>query len=304
MEVIMKKFNEKIKLTKAAKREERTGYLFLLPNAIGFIIFTFIPVIWGLLLSFTNYDGFDKMDFVGLDNFKKLFQDDYFLASLKNNIFFMVFSVSFTLFFALLLATLLQRKLKGSGLFKTIFFFPQLTSSVAFGVIFVALFKGSGPINQMLEQIGVIDPPAWLSSTAWSMITITIVSVIKNTGYYMVMFIAGLQSIPNDLYEASDLDGTNAFQQFRYITLPMLSPTTFLCSIMCIINSFKVFDLVNIMTNGGPGHSSNVLVYRIYQEAFRNYKFGYASSYAMILFLIVFAITMIQFRGQRKWVNY
>lgn len=300
----MKKFKEKIKLTKAAKYEERTGYLFLLPNAIGFFIFTLIPVIWGLLLSFTNYDGFDKMDFVALDNFKKLFKDDYFHASLKNNLFFMVFSVTFTLFFALMLATLLQKKLRGSGLFKTIFFFPQLTSSVAFGVIFVALFKGSGPINQMLQQVGVSNPPAWLTSTAWSMITITIVSIIKNTGYYMVMFIAGLQSIPNDLYEASDLDGTNAFQQFRYITLPMLSPATFLCTVMCIINSFKVFDLVNIMTNGGPGHSSNVLVYRIYQEAFRNYNFGYASSYAMILFLIVFAITMIQFRGQKKWVNY
>jgi len=300
----MKRPNEKMKLSKAALKEERTGYLFLLPNIIGFLIFTFIPVIWGLLLSFTDYDGFSTINFVGLDNFAKLFKDDYFWASFQNNMFYMVFSVIFTLTFAILLAVLLQQKLRGTALFKTVFFFPQLTSSVAFGIIFMALFKGSGPINQALIQFGVSSPPEWLTSTQWSMATITIVSVIKNTGYYMVMFIAGLQSIPDDLYEASGLDGANAFKQFFHITLPMLSPTTFLCSIMCIINSFKVFDLVNIMTDGGPGRSSNVLVYRIYQEAFRNYKFGYASAYAMILFLIVFIITMIQFRGQKKWVNY
>ena len=188
--------------------------------------------------------------------------------------------------------------------FKTIFFFPQLTSSVAFGIIFVCLFRGSGPINGVLQAIGVENPPKWLTSTDWSMITITIVSVIKNMGYYMVLFLAGLQTIPVDLYEASSLDGASGWKQFKAVTLPMLSPTTFLCSIMCLINSFKVFDLVNIMTDGGPGRSSNVLVYRIYQEAFVNYKFGYASTYAVVLFLIVFVITMIQFRGQKKWVNY
>lgn len=292
------------KLTKAERREEIIAYLFLLPNMIGFIIFTLIPVVWGLLLSFTNYDGFGDVKFIGLTNFKKLFTDGYFITSLKNNIFYTIFSVSFTLLFGLLLAVLLQKKLKGSMAFKTIFFFPQLTSSVAFGIIFVCLFRGSGPINGVLQAIGVENPPKWLTSTQWSMITITIVSVIKNMGYYMVLFLAGLQTIPVDLYEASSLDGASGWKQFKAVTLPMLSPTTFLCSIMCLINSFKVFDLVNIMTDGGPGRSSNVLVYRIYQEAFVNYKFGYASTYAVVLFLIVFVITMIQFRGQKKWVNY
>lgn len=168
----------------------------------------------------------------------------------------------------------------------------------------MALFRGDGPINGVLQILGVANPPQWLTSTEWSMTTITIVSIIKNFGYYMVLFIAGLQGIPEDLYEAASLDGANSWQKFKKITLPMLSPTTFLCSIMCLINSFKVFDLVNIMTDGGPGRSSNVLVYRIYQEAFRNYDFGYASAYAVVLFLIVFVITMFQFRGQKKWVNY
>lgn len=293
-----------MKLTKAERREEWIAYMFLLPNMIGFIIFTLIPVVWGLLLSFTNYDGFGDIKFTGLTNFKRLFSDGYFITSLKNNIFYTIFSVSFTLLFGLLLAVLLQKKLKGSMVFKTIFFFPQLTSSVAFGIIFVCLFRGSGPINGVLQAIGMTSPPKWLTSTQWSMITIIIVSVIKNMGYYMVLFLAGLQTIPTDLYEASALDGAGDWKQFKAVTLPLLSPTTFLCSIMCLINSFKVFDLVNIMTDGGPGRSSNVLVYRIYQEAFINYKFGYASAYAMVLFLIVFMITMIQFQGQKKWVNY
>ncbi|SHJ88358.1 multiple sugar transport system permease protein [Anaerocolumna jejuensis DSM 15929] len=292
------------KRNKAERREEFIAYLFLLPNMIGFVIFTLIPVVWGLLLSFTNYDGFSDVNFTGLTNFKKLFTDGYFITSLKNNIFYTVFSVFFTLLFGLLLAVLLQKKLKGSMIFKTIFFFPQLTSSVAFGIIFVCLFRGNGPINGALQALGLANPPKWLTSTEWSMITITIVSIIKNMGYYMVLFLAGLQTIPVDLYEASSLDGASGWKQFKAVTLPMLSPTTFLCSIMCLINSFKVFDLVNIMTDGGPGRSSNVLVYRIYQEAFVNYKFGYASTYAVVLFLIVFVITMIQFRGQKKWVNY
>ncbi len=299
-----KTLKKSAKRSKAERREELIAYMFLLPNMIGFIIFTLIPVIWGLLLSFTSYDGFGEVEFIALTNFKKLFSDGYFITSLKNNIFYTIFSVTFTLLFSLLLAVLLQKKLRGSTAFKTIFFFPQLTSSVAFGIIFVCLFRGNGPINGVLQTIGVVNTPKWLTSTEWSMTTITIVSVIKNMGYYMVLFLAGLQTIPEDLYEASSLDGAGGFMQFKAVTLPMLSPTTFLCSIMCLINSFKVFDLVNIMTDGGPGRSSNVLVYRIYQEAFVNYKFGYASTYAVVLFMIVFIITMIQFRSQKKWVNY
>lgn len=294
----------KKKLSKSDRREERAALAFLLPNLLGFIIFVLVPVVGGLVLSLTNYDGFSEIEFVGIDNFKRLFQDEYYYTSLGNNIYYTIVSVTFTLVIALGLAVLLQQKLSGSELFKTIFFFPQLTSSVAFGIIFMALFRGDGPINGVLQILGVANPPQWLTSTEWSMTTITIVSIIKNFGYYMVLFIAGLQGIPEDLYEAASLDGANSWQKFKKITLPMLSPTTFLCSIMCLINSFKVFDLVNIMTDGGPGRSSNVLVYRIYQEAFRNYDFGYASAYAVVLFLIVFVITMFQFRGQKKWVNY
>jgi multiple sugar transport system permease protein len=147
-------------------------------------------------------------------------------------------------------------------------------------------------------------PPSWLTDPKIVMTTITITAIIKNTGYYMVLFLAGLQNVPGELYEAAGLDGANSIQKFRHVTWPMITPTFFLCTVLCVINSFKVFDLVSQMTNGGPANSSNVLVYRIYTEAFTFSKFGYASAYALVLFLIVFVVTFIQFQGQKKWVSY
>lgn len=294
----------KKKRTSMQLREERTGYLFLLPSFIGFVVFMLIPVIWGLVLSLFEYNGFKMPEFIGVKNFINLFHDEYFYISLKNNLFYMVVSVFFTLLFGLFLAVLLDKPLKGRGIFKTILFFPQLTSSIAFGMIFAILFTSRGPINGMLRTLGVSDPPHWLTDSQWVMLTITITAIIKNTGYYMILFLAGLQSVPKELYEAASLDGANGFKEFKYVTWPMITPTVFLSTILCVINSFKVFDLVAQMTDGGPANSSNVLVYRIYTEAFKYSKFGYASAYAVILFVIVLVITLIQFRGQKKWVNY
>ena len=294
----------KTKRVSMQKREAITGYLFLLPSLIGFVVFILVPVIWGLLLSFTDYDGFKKKNFVGLQNFINLFHDNYFYLSLKNNLYYMIVSVACILILGLLMAVFLNAKLRGSGVFKTILFFPQLTSSIAFGMIFAILFTSRGPINNFLRTLGMSSPPNWLTDARWVMTTITITAIIKNVGYYMILFLAGLQTVPNDLYEAASLDGANEFKKFRYVTWPMITPTFFLCMILCVINSFKVFDLVSQMTNGGPANASNVLVYRIYTEAFKFGKFGYASAYGVILFLIVLLITLIQFRGQKKWVNY
>ena len=294
--------SQKKPLNALQKREEVTGYLFLIPSFIGFLVFILIPCVWGLLLAFTDYDGFKKMNFIGLKNFINLFQDNYFYLSLKNNIFYMFFSVLFTLLFGLILAVLVNQKVRGSSVFKTILFFPQLTSSIAFGMIFALLFTTRGPINNTLRLLGMVNPPQWLTDSSMVMITITITAIIKNTGYYMVMFLAGLTSVPDDLYEAASLDGANGLQKFQYVTWPMITPTVFMCTILCIINSFKVFDLVSQMTNGGPANSSNVLVFRIYTEAFKFGKFGYASAYGVVLFLIGLAITLLQFWGQKKWV--
>ena len=149
-----------------------------------------------------------------------------------------------------------------------------------------------------------IDSPGWLSDSKWALLSITIMSIWKNYGYYIVILLAGLAGIPYQLYEAAKLDGANRFQMFVNITWPMLSPTMFFALITCVISSFKVFDAINIMTEGGPGRSTYVLVYTIYTEAFQNYKFGYASAVALVLFLIILIVTLIQWKGQKKWVEY
>jgi multiple sugar transport system permease protein len=176
---------------------------------------------------------------------------------------------------------------------------------VAVGIIWTLLFNPAvGPINNLLRSFGISNPPGWLLSTTWALPAVMIVTVWKWMGYYMIIFLAGLQGIPKQLYEAAEVDGAGRVKKFFNITLPLLSPTTFLVLILLIINSFQVFDLINIMTEGGPGRATNVLVYRIYQEGFKYMHFGYASAEAYFLFAIILIVTGIQFWGQKKWVVY
>lgn len=281
------------------------GYLFLLPSFAGLLTFVLIPILMGFVISFTNYDGYKKLDFVGLNNYIHMFQDDYVLTSLKNNVIYTAVTVPATMIISLLLALALNMGMKGSTFFRTMIFFPTISSMVAVGIVWSLLFNPvQGPVNQLLMAVGIDSPPRWLASTTWALWAIMIVAVWKQAGYYMVIFLSGLQAIPKQLYESAQIDGANSVVRFFKITLPMLSPTTFMVLILSIIGSFQVFDLVSIMTDGGPGRATNVLVYRIYQEGFEYSKMGYASAIAYFLFLIIFAITLIQFRGQQKWVTY
>lgn len=283
------------------RREALTGYLFLMPNFLGFLFFMAIPVFASLIYSFTNYNGFKKMDFIGLQNYIRLFQDSYFRISLLNNIAFTLFAVPLSIIFGLLIAVLLNNKLFGGNMFRAVMFFPNLASVVAVAVVWKAMFNvNTGPINVFLRTIGIMNVPEWLHSPEWALPAIIIVAIWQSTGYNMVLFLGGLQGIPKDLYEAASIDGANLWQQFRYVTIPMLKHTIFLVSVLGVIGSFKVFGIVHVMTEGGPGRSTNVLVYRIYQEAFVNYKFGYASSMAFVLFAIIFIFTLIQFQIQKK----
>lgn len=281
------------------------GYLFLLPSFAGLLTFVLIPILMGFIISFTNYDGYKKLDFVGLNNYIHMFQDDYVLTSLKNNVIYTAVTVPATMIISLLLALALNMGMKGSTFFRTMIFFPTISSMVAVGIVWSLLFNPvQGPVNQLLMAVGIDSPPRWLASTTWALWAIMIVAVWKQAGYYMVIFLSGLQAIPRQLYESAQIDGANSVVRFFKITLPMLSPTTFMVLILSIIGSFQVFDLVSIMTDGGPGRATNVLVYRIYQEGFEYSKMGYASAIAYFLFLIIFVITLIQFRGQQKWVTY
>lgn len=282
-----------------------TAYLFLLPNLMGFLIFTFIPIICSMGMSLIQWDSSNPMIFVGLDNFKRLATDETFWISLWNTVYYSAFTVPFTMAAALGLALILNQKIQGVHVFRTIFFFPHVASLVAVAVVWNLLFHPSlGPINNLLRSIGIVNPPGWTSSINWAMPVIIMVSIWKSMGYYMILYLAGLQAIPRELYEAAKVDGATASQRFKNITLPMLTPTTFFVSIMLTISCFKVFDLVSVMTGGGPGRATNVLVYNIYNTAFINYEFGYASAISMILFVIVLTITIIQFKAEKKWVSY
>lgn len=281
------------------------AYSFLLPNFLGFLIFTFVPIVFSFALSFVEWDSANPMVFVGLDNFKKLFTDETFKISLLNTLYYAIGTVPLTMAASLGLAFVLNQKLKGTNFFRALFFFPHVASLVAVAVVWNMLLHPTlGPVNQLLMKLGIENPPGWTSSIHWALPAIILVSVWKSMGYYMVLYLAGLQGIPGELYEAASVDGASGWEKFKYVTLPMLTPTTFFVSIMLTISCFKVFDMISVMTDGGPGRSTNVLVYHIYNQAFTQYQFGYSSAISMVLFIIVITITIVQFRAEKKWVSY
>ncbi len=293
-------------LTSRQKREIRNnliGYSFIIPNLVGYSIFVFIPVIFSFVLSVMKWDGSQApMEFVGLANFVEIFGDRVFRGSFVHTVQYAVMTVPFTLVLSLLLAVLLNSKIKGVAIFRTAFYFPYIASIVAVGAVWNMLFQPDfGPVNEMLKAIGIAEPPRWVVSTDWAMVAVSIVSIWKYMGYYMIVYLAALQGISSSLYEAAQIDGANGWQRLWYITIPMLTPTTFFVLIMLTIQCFKVFDLVYVMTGGGPGNATKTLVNYIYEKAFTGWEFGPASAGAIILFAVVLVITLIQFSGEKKW---
>lgn len=290
---------------KRVLRQNLVAYAFILPNFIGLFVFTLLPVLFVFFLSVTKWDSANPIQFVGFSNFTRMISDSTFNISLYNTFYYAIGTVPITAATALGLALILNTKIKGRNLFRTVFFFPYVASLIAAVVVWNMLFHPDmGPVNSLLHTLGISTPPRWSASTKAAMPTVILFSVWRYMGYYMIMYLAALQGIPRDLYEAANLDGTTPFQRFRYITLPMLTPTTFFVGIMLTIQCFKVFDIIYAMTNGGPGRSTNVLVYYIYNQAFTEFDFGYASAMSVVLFAIVLIITLIQFRSEKKWVSY
>lgn len=292
---------------KRAVKRNLTGYSFILPNLIGYTLFILVPVLFSFVLSVMEWDGSqaNPMEFVGLNNFIQLTKDSSFKIAFANSIKYVIMVVPITIVLSLLIAVLLNQKVKGMKFFRAAFFFPYVASLVAVGAVWNMMFqKDFGPINQLLMSIGIENPPGWVASTEWSLIAVAIVSVWRYAGYYMVVYLAGLQGISKELYEAASIDGANGWRKFRSITVPMLTPTTFFVSIMLTINCFKEFGLVHTMTGGGPGRSSTLLVNFIYNSAFVSFDYGYASAAAIVLFVMVLVVTLVQFRGEKKYVNY
>lgn len=286
-------------------RNTLIGLSFILPNFIGFFIFIMVPVAFSFVLSFANWDGFNAMEFAGLKNFTAIFGDRVFKASLKQTFVYAIFTVIFSFVAALGLAIILNKNVKFVNFFRSAVFFPYVASVVAVAAVWNAMFMPiGGPVNTFLEFLGIQNPPGWFTSTSWSMAGVVIVSVWKNIGYFMIIYLAALQDIPQSLYEAATVDGASGWQRFRYITFPMLTPSHFFVIMMLTINSFKVFDLIYALTNGGPGTSTKVIANYIYDQSFISWNYGKASAASMILFLIVGTITVIQFRFEKKFNDF
>ncbi len=281
-------------------RNRRTAFFFLLPNIIGFLIFTLIPVIWACGLSFTKWDGSSPAAFVGLSNYLSLLKDTNFKISFLNTVIYTVGTVPFIIAISLVMAFVIDNGIRFSSAIRAAHFFPHISSIVAISVVWQFLYAKSGPLNETLKAIGFTDVPAWLSHKTWALPAIMIMIIWKGIGYYMIIYLAGLKSIDTALYEAAKVDGANSLKRFWYVTVPQLRPVTFYISIMCIIASFQVFTPIYVMTKGGPGRATSVLVLQIYKEGFENYKFGYASAEAMVLFLCILIVTLVQFKGQKK----
>ncbi len=294
----------KVMTSKQKKRlNTLTSYSFIAPNFIGFAVFTLVPIVMAIGLSFTNWNGsgVQSPKFIGFANYRYLFQDRQFATAFINTLVYAVATVPLTMVFALLLAVVLNQKMFARNFFRTISFFPYVASLVAVAAVWNALFSPTlGPVNQFLHSVGITNPPGWAADPKWAMVTLVMFSVWKNTGYYMIMYLAGLQGINPELYEASLLDGANSVQKFFYITIPQLRATTFLVLIMVTIQCFKVYDIVLMITNAGPGIKTLVLVFQIYNVAFKDWNLGYASAISMVLFLMVLGVTLLMFRVQKS----
>ncbi len=286
-------------------REALWGYLFLLPNILGFLAFNLFPLLFAIGMSFTRWDLIAPPTFVGLSNYEKLFlEDESFRIAVKNTVFFTVLSVPTGTVLSLILANVLNQKIRGTTFYRTAFFLPVVSSSIAVALVWIWVFNPDfGLLNEILSTFG-LPRLKWLASSTWALPAVVIVSVWRGLGPSTVIFLAGLQGIPEELYDAAKIDGANARQLFRYVTIPMLSPTTFFVIVVSIIGSFQVFDLIYMMTRGGPGRASLVLVYYIYEHAFRWFGMGYAASIAFVLFIVIFVLTMIQLRLSGRWVHY
>lgn len=299
--------------THRAKRKHKdnlAGYLFMLPVIIGFLTFIVFPVVASLLISLTEWNflnGFSGIKFIGFANYAYLLsgQDAWFTPSLINTVVFTIISVPVGLALGLLLATFMDRYVYFSKLFRFIVFIPYISSVVASVIVWQVMLQPSyGPVNSLLKSIGIANPPHWFVDPNWALPTIIIFQIWVTLGYNVVVFMAGLKNIPKDLYEAADIDGASEYRKFMNITIPMISPTMFFLSTMGIIGSFKIFDSISVATQGGPGTATTVVAVYIYREAFVNYRLGTANAAAWIMFAIIFLITMIQLRGQKRWVTY
>jgi multiple sugar transport system permease protein len=287
------------------------GYLFLLPSLLGFLFFVALPVVISFLLSFVEWNLLTQPEWVGFANFRQLLtRDPVFWRVVGNTVYFMVTIVPLQLLFGLLLATALNQAIRGALVYRVIYFMPVVTTIVAGAIVFQFLLnRDFGLISQWIWDFGrwtglPIQPPDFLNSTRWSKPAVVMLTLWKNVGFTMVIYLAALQGVPQELYDAANVDGANAWQRFTRVTIPLISPTTFFLFIIQMIGAFQLFTEAYTMTRGGPAQSTLTVVYYIYQNAFEFGRMGKASAIAWFLFVFIFLFTLLQTRLQRRWVYY
>jgi multiple sugar transport system permease protein len=286
------------------RREALSGYMFVSPSIVGFLVFVLGPLVAVVYLSFTRYDVLTSPEWVGLENYRRLFSDARLHTVYGNTLLYVAAAVVFINAFALLLATLINRNLpRGlTTIFRSVYFFPSLISLVYISLIWQALFqRDTGLVNYYLQQLG-LGPVNWLNSTSGSRWTVIIVDTWRNIGMAMLIYVAALQDVPKELEEAAQVDGAGPFAIFRRITLPMISQAIFFNVTITVIGAFQIYESVIVLTSGGPGDSTRSVVMYLAEQAFSDYQIGYASAIAITLFAIILTVTAIQFRVRRRWV--
>ncbi|WP_433470059.1 carbohydrate ABC transporter permease [Spirillospora sp. CA-128828] len=284
------------------RRDNLVGYLMAAPQLIGTVLFVLVPlglVFWYSLHEWNVLAG--TFEFTGGENYGRLVDDPKLRSVLGATVLFSIGLVVLNLALALALAVLLNQRLRGTVLFRTLFFSPVVVSLVAWTIVWQFLLQSNGGVNGLLDAVGVTGPN-WLRGESTAMASVVVVQVLKNVGLNMVLFLSALQGVPRQLYEAAELDGAGAWTRFRRITLPLISPTVLLTSIITVVGSLQVFAQIAVLTQGGPGTSTTVLVYYLYQQAFQFHHFGYGATLSVLLFAIVAALTLLQWRMRRRWV--
>lgn len=289
---------------KMSTREALNGYLFFSPGLIGFLVFMAFPITYSLYLSFTSYNMFSSPKWIGFLNYRILFtQDPLFYKSLYNTLYYVAISVPLNTIFGILIAVLMNQKIKGMRLFRTIFFLPSVVSGVAVALLWQWILDGNfGLLNTFLAKFGIVGP-GWLTDENWSKLSLILMNLWA-VGGSMIVYLAGLQGVPRSLYEAATVDGAGRIRQFWQITIPMLSPTIFFNVIMGILGGFQVFLQAYIMTGGGPNNSTLFYAFHLYNKAFKDLQMGYASALAWVLLLISMALTLVVFATSKRWVYY
>jgi len=285
-----------------SRSNERVGYLFILPSFVHLILFLVIPLVFSLYLSFTDWRGtnFYSAPFVGTANYEFMLGDRRWWNAMANSGYYTLLSVPLGMAASLLIALVMNMKLRGVNLFRTLFFMPVISSWVAVSVIWITLLDPqAGLVNYALQSLG-LPTVNWLGDPASAMPSLVLITIWKGAGFNMVIWLAGLQAIPQEMYEAAAIDGANSWQSFWRITLPLLKPTTFFLAITGVIGSFQVFSSVYVITGGGPRGSTDVAVHRIYLRAFESFDMGYASALAWVLFAVIFVFTLLQVWYMRR----